>query len=239
MSTDLEQWFSVCGSWVSTTSSSSISWEFKRNVHSCAPFQTYWIRNWNETPTICVLTSTPGDSDAQFKFYNQYHGAWIKYKEALRNEIKQSGNRHSKKRAQHVQNLGGCKGWMSTSLEKMYYSHFAVAKWWDEQVIEGLNVGCGARTLSHLWEYVCMPEWTGQVIVLSVALNGPALPTSPTSSHCPSLLFFGSRAIFQFFLRAIFLPPMEGLCTHCFPAWNTLSYPLSFHLSAQADQSKV
>ena len=63
-----------------------------------------------------------------------------------------------------------------------------------------------------------MPEWTGQIIVLSVALNDPALPTSPTSSHCPSLLSSGSRAIFQFFLHAIFLPPMEGLCTHCFPA---------------------
>ena len=63
-----------------------------------------------------------------------------------------------------------------------------------------------------------MPKWTGKVIVLSVALNGPALTTSPTSSHCPSHLSSGSRAIFQFFLLAIFLPPMEGLCTHCFPA---------------------
>ena len=58
-----------------------------------------------------------------------------------------------------------------------------------------------------------MPEWTEKVIVLPVALNGPALPSSPTLSHCPSLLSSGSRAIFQFFLLAIFLPPMEGLCT--------------------------
>lgn len=77
---------------------------------------------------ICVLTSTPGDSNAQFKFYNQYHGSWIKYREALGNEIKQSGNKHSKKRAQHVQYPGGRKGWMSTSLEKKYYSHFTAVK---------------------------------------------------------------------------------------------------------------